>query len=103
MAAKLDVVVRKLSKLAIIETHLLLLGRDTQAEARNEVHEEENDASHDEGVGKSSNTVGELVSELDVVLVEPTAGDDAEAVEVRNVVAKDFCVSNIFGTDILTY
>ena len=36
---------------------------------------------HDEGVAETRDGVGDLVAELDVVVVEPAAGDDREAVE----------------------
>lgn len=86
-AGKLNVVVGKLAELGVIKTKLLLLGSDTQAEARDEVHEEQDDAGHAERVGETGNTVGQLVAELDPVVVKPATGDLAEAIEVCNVVA----------------
>lgn len=83
----LDVVICKLSNLGIVNTHdLILLGR-SKAETRNEVDNEENDAGADERVGKTADGVGQLVSELDVVLVEPSSRNDGSAVKVRNVVS----------------
>lgn len=48
VAGKLDVVIRELAELGVIETELLLLGGDTERQAGNEVHEEEDDAGQDE-------------------------------------------------------
>lgn len=45
------------------------------------MHDPEDDGGHDEGVGKTGGRVGELVSELDVVVVEPTAGNYGDAIE----------------------
>lgn len=86
MAAELDVVVGELAHLAVVQAQLLLLGRHAQAQAGDEVQEEQDDAGHDEGVGEAGDAVGELVAELDPVVVEPAAGDLGEAVEVGNVV-----------------
>lgn len=83
---ELDIVVRELAELGIVETHLLFLGGGAQAQAGNEVHQEEDDAGHDEGVGEAGDAVGELVAELDVIVVEPAARDLGEAVEVGDVV-----------------
>lgn len=91
MTAELNVIVRELSELTIVETKLLLLGRYTQAEARDEVHEEEDETRHEEGIREARNAVSNLVSELDVVAVEPATGDHAEAVEVRDVVTEYVC------------
>lgn len=88
MTAELDVVVGELAELAVVQAHLLLLGGDAQAEAGDEVHEEEDDAGEDEGVGETGDAVGELVGELDVVVVEPTTGDDGETVEMRYVITE---------------
>lgn len=88
MTAKLNVVIRKLSELTIIETHFLLLSSHAQAEAGYKVHEEQNDAGQNKGIGETGNTVGQLVSELNVVLVEPAAIDLAETIEVRDVVTR---------------
>lgn len=62
MALKLNVVVSELAELAVVEANLLLLGAGAQGQARYEVHEEENDAGHDEGVSEASGGVGQLVA-----------------------------------------
>lgn len=63
---------------------------DTEREAGNEVEEEEDDAGHDEGVREAGDAVGELVGELDVVVVDPAAGDgrvtNGDTIESGNVV-----------------
>lgn len=87
VAAELDVVVGELAQLGVVQARLLLLGGGAQAEAGDEVHDEEDDAGDAERVGEAGDAVGELVRELDVVVVEPAAVDLGEAVEVCNVVA----------------
>ena len=39
---------------------------------------------HDEGVAEACGGVGDLVSELDVVVVDPAAVDDGDAVEASH-------------------
>lgn len=87
MAADLDVIVGELSELCIVETHLLLVGGDAQAETGDEVHDEEDDAGDDEGPGEARTAVGDLVAQLDVVVVEPATGDLGAAVQGGNIVA----------------
>lgn len=89
VASDLDIVVGELAELAVIETHLLLLRADTQRQARDEVHEEQDHAGQDERVGEPGNAVGDLVAELDPVVVDPAAGNLGGAVEVGNVVPGD--------------
>lgn len=86
VASKLNVIVGELAELSIIKTKLLLLGRDTERKTRDQVHEEQDDAGDDERVREAGNAVGKLVAELDVVLVDPAAGDLGGAVEVSNVI-----------------
>lgn len=86
VALELDVVVGELAELAVVEANVLLLGGDAQAEAGHQVHQEQDQARHDERVGEAGDRVGELVAELDPVVVDPAAGDDGEAVEVGDVV-----------------
>ena len=45
------------------------------------MHDPEDDGGHDEGVAKACARIGELVAELDVVVVEPASGDDGDVVE----------------------
>lgn len=86
-AAQLDIIVSELAKLGIVEPNFLLLGRGAQAQARDQVHHEQNDAGDTERPGEPSDAVGELVGQLDVVVVEPAAIDLGESVEVSDVVA----------------
>lgn len=84
---QLHIVIRELAQLRFIKTHAFLFSAGAQAKARHEVHEEEDDAGAEEGVCEAGHAVGELVRELDVVVIEPAARDLGEAVEVRDVVA----------------
>ena len=70
----------KLPNLDIVHPHdFVVLGR-TKTQSRDEVDEEEDDAAAEEGVGQAGDGVGELVTELDVVFVEPAAVDFGGAV-----------------------
>lgn len=80
VALDLDVIVRELAKLDVVDTYVLILGGDAQAQARDQVHEEQNDASQDERIREAGNGVGELIRELDVVVVDPATRDVVEAV-----------------------
>lgn len=86
ITSDLNVVVRKLSNLGIVNTHDFILFGGSKAETGNEVDGKENDARAEERVGKTTDGVGQLVSKLDVVLVEPASGDGSNAVKVSNVV-----------------
>ena len=78
------IVVRELAHLRVVDAEDLgLLGR-AQAHAGDEVEEPEDDGGHDEGVGHARDRVCDLVAELDVVVVEPAAGDGRAAVEARD-------------------
>ena len=39
---------------------------------------------HNEGVGESSDGISELIAKLDVMLIQPTTGDDSDTVESSN-------------------
>ena len=80
VAAELDVVVGELAELAVVETELLLGGADAQAETGHQVHQEQDDTGEDEGVGEPGNRVGELIAQLDVVLVDPSTLNPSGAV-----------------------
>lgn len=109
-AGQLNVVVGKLAELSIVQTKLLLLGGHAQAQAGHEVHEEENQAGHDKGVAETRDTVGQLVAELDPVVVEPATVDLGEAVQVGNVVSSEeggqdvtgHTANGVLGKDIQT-
>lgn len=89
VALKLNVIVGELAKLTVIETDFLFLGANAKAEARDQVHEEQDQASHDKRVRKAGDRVSKLVAELDPVVVDPTTRNDAVAIEVGNVVAAE--------------
>ena len=79
-----DVVVRELAHLGIVDTEDLGLFVAAHAHAGDEVEEPEDDGGHDEGVGHARDRVCDLVAELDVVVVEPAAGNGRAAVEARD-------------------
>lgn len=78
----------KLANLGIINTQDLILLGSTQAKTRNKVHDEQDNAGTDKGVRKSSDRVSQLVTELNVVVVDPATGDLGDSIEVRNIVTK---------------
>jgi len=84
---QLHIIISKLPDLRLIQPQHLLLHIHPQTQARNEIHQEEDDAGAEEGVREAGHAVGELVRELDVVAVQPAPGDHGEAVEVGYVVA----------------
>lgn len=86
MTTELNIIVCKLAQLGIIEANVLLLSRGAQRQTRDKVHQEEDDTSHDKGVRESGDTVGKLVTELDVIVVQPASGDNGSAVEMGNVI-----------------
>lgn len=82
----LDIIIRKLAELAVVDADDLCFLTGAQRQAWDQVHEEEDNAGAEERVGEAGDGVGQLVAELDVVAVEPAAGDHGEAVEVGDVV-----------------
>jgi len=89
LAGDLDVVVRELAQLRIIQTKLLLLGRDTEAQAGDEVHEEEDEGGQAERPEETGGGAGQLVAELDPVVLDPATGDLAAAVKGGNIRARE--------------
>lgn len=85
-AAQLDIVVGEFAELGIIQPQLFLVERSAQAEARNQVHHEEDDTGDDKRPREASNTVGKLVGQLNIVVVEPAAIDFRESVKMRDVI-----------------
>jgi hypothetical protein len=75
-----------LANLALINTTFLSVFGGPKAKARDEVHDEEDNAGTEERVDEAGDAVRELVGELDVVAVEPTTGDLGEAVKMGNVI-----------------
>lgn len=85
-AIRLGITYGKLSKLSVVDSKNFGLLASTQTQARNQVHDEEDDASSTESIGETSNRVGNLVAELDPVVVDPSTGNRGVAIEVRNVI-----------------
>lgn len=65
----------ELANLGVINTHNLILLRSTQTQTRDEVDDEQDDTCSEERVSKTGNRVGKLVAQLNVVVVDPAAGD----------------------------
>ena len=86
LATKLNIIVGELAKLSIIHTNDFFFRGCAEGETWDEIHDEEDDAGADEGIGETGNGVCELVAELDPVAVEPAAGDGGNAVKVCYVV-----------------
>ena len=80
LTRQLHVVVSELANLSIVYTQDLRLLGSAEGEARNQVHEEEDQAGSAERVDAAGGGVCELVAELDPVVVEPAAGDHGEAI-----------------------
>lgn len=108
LARQLDVVVGELADLGVVDAHDLgLLGR-AQRQPGDQVHHEEDDAGQDEAVRHAGHGVGKLVAQLNPVVVQPAAGDRAEAVEMRDVVGceeggqdvADEAADGVLGEDI---
>lgn len=74
MTGDLDVIIRKLAELEIVHADLLLLGRSTEGEAGHEVHEEEDEAGEDKGPEEGGAGAGELVADLNPVVLDPADG-----------------------------
>lgn len=55
--------------------------------AGDEIQSQQDDTADTKGVGESCDRVGELVSDLDEVPVDPAAGNDGYAIEVSDVVS----------------
>lgn len=79
-------VVRKLSNLSIVDPNDLRFLADSKREPGDEVHGEEDDTGHSEGVGETGDCVGELMQDLDPVMVDPAAGDFCDTVQCRDVI-----------------
>lgn len=82
----LDIIIRELPQLMVIDANDFCFLGSTEREARDQVHDEEDDAGAKKGVGEAGDGVGELIAELNVVAVEPAAGYLGEAVQVGDVV-----------------
>jgi hypothetical protein len=89
LTCQLNIVVGELANLGIVDTQDLSLFGGTQGQAGNEVHDEEDEAGSDKGVCGTRDGIGQLVSELDPVVVEPATGDDSVAIEMRYVIRSE--------------
>lgn len=85
VAGDLDVVVGELAELGVIETEVLVIDVDTEAETGDEVHEEEDQAGQDERPDETGDGTSKLVAELDVVVLDPATIDDQGTIERSNV------------------
>lgn len=81
MPRQLNVIVRKLAELAVVHTNFFVLGADAEGETGDEVHEEEDDAGECKGPAEGGADAGELVAELDPVVLDPADGGVGAAVE----------------------
>lgn len=92
LASKLNVVVRKLANLDIVDSENLLLLGGAEPEGRDpgaqEAKSTQDDAGTAERVGAASDRVGDLVAKLDPVVVKPATVNLSGAVEVSNVVTE---------------
>lgn len=86
LARELDVVVGKLADLSVVDAQDLGLLGGAQAQARDEVHDAQDDTGAHEGVEPAAEGVGQLVAHLDPVAVEPAAADHLNVVEMGDVV-----------------
>ncbi len=87
IAHQLDVIVRELANFGVVHTEYLCFFGGPESEARDQVHDEEDETGATKAVGEAGDGVGELVGELHPVVVEPAAGDFGETVEVGDVIA----------------
>lgn len=79
-----DIVIGELAHPKVVHTDDLGFFGGAEAEEGNEVEDPEDDGGHDERVSKAGGGVGELISELDVVVIEPASRNDSEAVKGGN-------------------
>ena len=79
----------KFSEFSIIDTEDLSLFAGTKRKSRNQIHNEQNDAGNKEGVRKSSHGIGNLITELNPVAINPTKRlavvDDVASVQILDV------------------
>ena len=79
-----DVVVCELAHLRVVDTDDLGFFRSTEAEARDKVHNPEDDGSDDKGVTQTSARIGKLEADLLPVMVDPATSNGWAAVESSN-------------------
>lgn len=86
---QLDVIVRELANLGVVDAENLGFFGSAQMHARDHVEDEQDERRADEGVGAPREGVGQLVAELDPVVVEPATFDDLHVIQVGNVVGSE--------------
>jgi len=74
------------SDFGVIDAHDLILLTSTEAETRNQIHNEEDQTGPAKRVNEARHGVCELVGKLDVMLVEPATIDLGEAIKMRYVI-----------------
>lgn len=94
LAAEFYVIIGKFAELGIIHTDNFVLWGCAEGETGDEVHDKEDEAGAEEGVGETGNTICELVGKLDPVVVEPAAVNDGEAIEMCYVITLEMLVIN---------
>ncbi len=95
LAGQLNIVVCKLANLCVVDTENFGFLTGTEREARDEVHDEEDDAGSTEGVETTRGRVSKLVAELDPVVVEPASGDLGEAIKMCYIVSSEECGEDV--------
>lgn len=80
LAFQPHVIIREFTHLGIVDPQYLGLLVDANAEVGDEMHDPEDDGGHAEGIGETGDGVGELIAELNVVVVDP-ASWNFEAIE----------------------
>lgn len=89
ISSHLDVVVGEFTDFDLVHTHDLFLLRSTELETWDQVDHKEDDAAENKGVRHTSDTVTQLVGELDVVVVDPATFDHGSTVKSCNVVGSE--------------
>lgn len=77
----------KFTNLSIVNAHDLVFLGSTQAQTRNEVENEQDNACPEERISEARDGISKLVAQLNVVVVDPAARDLGRAIQVGNVVA----------------
>lgn len=90
LTGELDVVVRELANLDVINTSSFFLFRRTEPEGgdefANKVKSSEDKTGPEEGVCAAGERIGKLIAKLHPMVVEPTTIDNSVTIEMRNVV-----------------
>ena len=95
LALMLNIIVGEFPKLRVIDSDDFRLLRCAEGKTRDEVHDEKDEAGAEEAIGETGDTVGELISELDVIAVQPAAIDGRETVKMGNIVTVSVRLVNI--------